>query len=63
MSIRLCEVESIEPAGEDDMCIATLNIRDKVFDKYHCEAITVIATDLTSCVERVHKVMSAFNKD
>lgn len=49
-------IESIEPTGTDGFFIATLQIH------WHGEAITVIGSTLTECVERAVTVLTAFNK-
>ena len=59
--MQYARVERIEPTGSEGMYEASLSVRDKPTDFYHNYAITIIGKDLTECVERTHKVLSAFN--
>lgn len=57
--MRKVEIAVIERTGDCGMYVAKLNIIDG--SASHFEAIEVIGTDLTECVERAGIVMKAFN--
>ncbi len=58
--MKIATVSNIGPTGEEGMYKATIDLYLKNTN-YHMSAITVIGVDLTECIERAVKILSAFN--